>query len=353
MGLIHGFMLAILAGVCVGFCLWSLKWARTWRWENFWLVFAIFALIVVPFALAFSVLPHLASVYASLSSAEIASPMVLGLCWGFAQLGVGIVVHRLGFAVAGAILNGVGAAFGTVMPLILLHRDAMFNKSGVLILIGTAIMLLGVALCGWSGYRREEESKRQGRGSGFASEQVAMLQEPLTNAQYFLFVAMTVASGVLASLLSIALAYGGNIIQKVVAQGGRSDWAPFAIWPIALLGGSVVNIAYPAYLLTKNRTWGNFDRSWTTEIFYPVLAACLWFGGIAIYSSATSYLGALGISVGFGLYMTINILCVQFAAVITGEWSRMRAVIYRPFAVGIALLVIAVVCIGASNYVSN
>ena len=70
MTLLHGIALTFLAGVSVGFCLWSIKWARTWKWENFWLIFSLFALIIFPFGLAFWLLPNLGRVYVSLMPLE-------------------------------------------------------------------------------------------------------------------------------------------------------------------------------------------------------------------------------------------------------------------------------------------
>jgi len=350
MALLHGFAQTFLGGVSVGFCLWSLKWARTWKFENYWLVYCIVSLTIIPFAMAYWLLPHLGSVYASLSAHEVLKPLLFGALWGFAQLGAGVCVHKLGFAVSTAVLNGTGAAVGTLTPLILLHRAMMFETNGLLILVGTAIMLAGVALCGWSGYHREEEAKRQGRGAGFSQEESGMTQTALSRWSYLLFVGVAFGAGVLSALLNVALAYGGDIMEKVRAAGGSAAWAPFAVWPIALLGGSIVNIAYSVYLLSKNHTWGNFAQGIGKEVFNPVLAGCLWMGGIALYSSGTTFLGILGVSVGFALYTITMILCGQLAAIFTGEWYRMLSSIYKSFAAGIACLFVAVLTIGASNY---
>jgi L-rhamnose-H+ transport protein len=225
----------------------------------------------------------------------------------------------------------------------------MFETKGLLILVGVAIMLVGVALCGWSGYHREEEAKRQGRGAGFSPKESAMTQKAQSRVTYFLFVGVALGAGVLSALTNVALAYGGDIMEKVRAAGGAASWAPFAVWPIVLLGGSIVNIAYSVYLLSKNHTWGNFAHG-VKEGFNPVLAGCLWMGGIALYSSGTTYLGILGVSVGFALYTITMILCGQLAAIFTGEWHRMQASIYRSFAAGIACLSVAVLAIAASNY---
>jgi len=352
MTLLHGFALTFLAGLSVGFCMWSMKWARTWKWENFWLIYSLFSLIIFPFGLAFWLLPHLGRVYASLMPFEALKPFLLGVLWGFAQLGCGICLHKIGFAVTGAVVNGIGAAFGTLLPLALLHRAMVFQTSGVLILSGTLVMLGGVALCGWSGYQRENEASRQGRGAGFSVKESAMSQVASTRAGYILNVGIAVGAGVLASLLNVALAYGGDIIQNARLQGGQASWSPLAVWPIALLGGSLANMAYCIYLLSHNNSWGNF-RGGIREVFNPVLAGFMLMGGVALYSSGTTFLGILGVSIGYALYMIVVILSGQLAAIFTGEWYLTRRVTSRLFGAGIALLFLAFIAIGAANYVGK
>lgn len=340
--------MTLIAGASVGVSMWPLKWARLWKWENFWLVYSISSLIVVPFALAYAVLPHLNSVYAALDSRELLRPFLLGVLWGFAQLGAGICVHRLGLAVAGAVLNGVGAGFGTIIPLVSLHRESLFQTSGLLILCGVLMMLIGAASCGWSGFNREKEARLRGAGAGFAHEEAAMRQSSYTSSAYLITIGIAVVSGVLAALLNVALAYGSNIMKVAEQFGAQTSWAPFAVWPIALLGGSIANIGYAVYLITKNKTWGRFG-SGIREVFNPFIAACLWMAGIALYSSGTTFLGRLGVSIGFAVFMITMILSGQCAGLLTGEWRQMTPKTYKPFVAGVGLLVLAVVVIGLSN----
>jgi len=349
MNFFHGFALTLLGGLSVGFSSWSLKWARVWKFENYWLFNCIVSLTILPLCLAYCLLPHLGSVYASLSAREVVKPFVFGFLWGFALLGAGVCMHKLGFAVSGAVINGTGTAVGTLAPLLLLHRAMMFETNGLLIILAMVIVLAGVALCGWSGYHREEEAKRQGRGAGFSPKESAMTQHAHSRLSYFLFLCLAFAAGVLSALLNLALAYGGDIMEKVRAAGGAASWAPFAVWPIAFFGGSIANMAYCVYLLSKNHTWGNFTRG-IREVFNPFLAGCMLLAGISLFSSGTTFLGILGVSVGFALYTITVILCGQLAAIFTGEWSRMPSSIYRFFAAGIACLFLAVLVIGASNY---
>jgi hypothetical protein len=350
---LSGFLLTLIAGTSVGFSMWTLKWARYWRWENFWLFYSLFSLIVLPLALASIVVPHLFTVYMSLSFSEVLIPFLLGLLWGFAQLGAGICIQRLGLAVTIAVLSGVGAAFGTLIPLIMLHRGAALASSGLFIVCGTFLMLGGAVFCGWSGYIREAETRNRNAGSGFGKEEVAMRQESICGPAYLLTLGIAAGSGVLSSLLNIALAYGTGIIKAVEAGGTKGQWAPFAVWPIALLGGSIVNLGYSTQLLTRNNSWQYFAQFPLRELLNPILAALLWMGGIAAYSSGTTFLGSLGVSIGFAVYMIAMIVNSQLAAIVSGEWRSMKARTYRIFAVGIGLLVVAVLTIGTSNYIER
>ena len=85
----QGLALVLLAGITMGCNMVPMKWMKAWKWENFWLVYSIMALVVVPFALVFILLPGIGGVYASLSPRVMLLPFLYGLTWGIAQLGAG------------------------------------------------------------------------------------------------------------------------------------------------------------------------------------------------------------------------------------------------------------------------
>jgi L-rhamnose-H+ transport protein len=350
--LAHGFILTLIAGSSTGLSMLPVKWARRWRWENFWLIHTSVSLLIVPGILAFVACANLWTAYTSLPLQAFTRPFVFGALWGLSYLGAGLCAHRLGFALQGAIIGGVGTAVGTLVPLILQHTQMIFQLSGILILCGTGITLCGVGICGWAGYRREQFSNQRGRKAGFASHETAMSQADPTRKSFIVMVIVAILSGLFAAFMNLALAYGGDITARVRAAGAAAQWAPFAVWPIAFLGGSLVNLTYIVFLLTQNKTWKNFGGG-PREILNPLLSACLWTSGVAIYSSATTYLGILGVSIGFALFFVVLMVCGQMVGVFTGEWRQVPSSIYRKFALGIALLFLAVVTFGVANYSSN
>ena len=154
MGLIYGLILTLAGGSLTGSSMLPIKWARLWKWENFWLLYTVVSLLILPAILAFGFCPNLWTVYTSLPLKAVMKTFVFGSLWGFAYLGAGFCVHRLGFALQGALIGGIGTAVGALAPLILQHANMIFQLSGMLIVLGTLITLVGVGLCGWAGFHR-------------------------------------------------------------------------------------------------------------------------------------------------------------------------------------------------------
>ena len=335
MALVQGFALTLLAGSMMGGNLVPLKWAKVWKWENFWFAYSIVSLFIVPFGIAFLFIPHLATVYQSVPFATLAKPFLYGTLWGVAQLGAGICVHRIGLALTGSILNGLCATFGSLTPLVLQHSELLSKPSGMLLLAATAVMLVGVTLCGWAGFRREKN-----QSSTIAAR---------PKGAYLLVMVIAVVSGLLAALLNIALAFGGDIVQLARLQGAPAAWAVFSVWPLALMGGLLINLAYSIYLLTKNRTWNNFVRK-PGEVAYPLLGGSLWMIAIATYSSGTVFLGILGVSIGWALFQITMILAGNLAGIWTGEWRTSSRSIVNANVAGVAVLFVATVMMAVANY---
>jgi len=334
--MIEGIALTVLAGCLAGGNLVPLKWIRVWKWENFWFVYSIVSLLIVPTCLAFLLLPNLTTVYTSVPLSTLARPFLYGALWGIAQLGAGICVDKIGLALTTSILNGLCAAFGAIAPLMVQHSDLLSQRSGMLLLAGIVVMLVGVTLCGWAGFHREKTqtgAKVAGRVGG----------------AYILVMVLAVVSGLFAALLNMALAFGGDIVQKARMEGAPAAWAVFSVWPIALLGGLIVNLGYSSYLMSRNRTWGNFAAR-PGEIGRPALSGCMWMSAIAVYSTATVLLGILGVSVGWALFQIATILVGNLAGIWTGEWRSISPRIFNVNLVGVAVLLLATVMISAANY---
>ncbi len=292
-----GVALTMLAGVMAGNCMLPLKFARRWRWENVWLVFSLFSLLVLPWTIALSQVHHLFAAYRSVPFDVMIAPALFGAGWGVAQILFGISVQRLGLGVAYAVIIGLGAVFGTLVPLFLGQRGVVAPNAMAEILAGVVVMVLGIALTAWGGQTREHAASSGG---------------PLRQG-YVAAVLVAVLCGLMAPMLNYAFAFGQGLAVAAVDAGNSPVAAGYAVWPIALLGG--------LYLLRRNHSWKAFSEH-EPDGLWAVLMAVLWMGSMAVYGVASVYLGALGTSIGWGLFQIFMIITATLSGLLTAEWKQ-------------------------------
>ena len=132
---------------------------------------------------------------------------------------------------------------GTLVPLFVKNREVIGTGRGALILSGVAVMVCGHC-CRGAGREGAREA------SGDARPRAAAMSAAL---------ALAVLCGIMAPMVNYAFAFGQGIAEEAVRQGTSPEAAGYAVWPIALLGGLIPNLAYSMYLLlSRNGTWKCF-----------------------------------------------------------------------------------------------
>jgi L-rhamnose-H+ transport protein len=121
------------------------------------------------------------------------------------------------------------------------------------------------------------------------------------------------------------------------------------VWPIALAGGAIPNLAYAVYLASTNGTWSEFSLP-DRDFLLAALMGILWMGSVAIYGSSTTFLGPLGASIGWSIFQVCIILTANISGWISGEWRnvsrRSRTVLWT----GLLLLVCATLAIAFGGH---
>lgn len=340
-----GIALTLLAGLMSGNCMLPMKFSRSWKWENIWLVFSVVSLVILPWALALSLVDRLFQTYSALSLLQLAIPFLFGAGWGIAQVLFGLSVQRLGLGLAYAIIVGLGALLGTLVPLFVQHRSQVKEEALLEILAGIAVMIIGISLSTWGGQVRERQTR----------ELEAREREDREDAQsrpasgYFTAVLLAILCGVMAPMLNFSFAFGQDIAHQAVLLGNPELRAAYAVWPIGLAGGFIPNIAYSFYLLRKNRSWPIF-KSTRTEIFLPILMGVLWMGAFALYGMSATFLGHFGTSIGWGLFQIFMIMTATVSGVLTGEWKRASIMSRLLLVSGFACLIGATALLAMANH---
>jgi L-rhamnose-H+ transport protein len=330
-----GILLSLAAGVVAGNCMLPMKFARRWAWENTWLVFTVVSLLVLPWAMAFAGVNNLLGVYAAVPAGSYAAPLLFGFGWGIAQVLFGLSIARLGLALGYAIIIGLGALLGTLVPLFFQQRQVLATAGGAVVLAGVAVMVAGIAVSSRAG--RLRESALAGGARSRESYGAALL--------------IAVICGLLAPMVNYSFAFGQGLAEEAVRQGTPPARAGYAVWPVGLTGGLVPNLAYSIYLLGHNRTWGLF-RARPLDAWSGTAMGVLWMGAMALYGIASVFLGPLGTSTGWALFQIFMIMTANLSGILTGEWRGAPRAAARLLRLGLLLLAAATVAISVGNRLS-
>ena len=194
--------------------------------------------------------------------------------------------HRRQLDVRDSLL--AGAAVGVLTPMIF-KASGVFQKSpdlssasGLIVVAGVAVLVVGVTLAAWAGVGRERLLRKAGRAGQSRSGGLAA------------GLMMVIVAGVLSAGWGFAFAYSQDpIIKAMKAQGASELAANIGVWAFALSGAVLPNLLYPAWLLTRNRSWGLL---WAHpgEIGLSVIYGVLFFAPSVLLGRGMLLLGAVG-----------------------------------------------------------
>ncbi|MHC4445207.1 MAG: L-rhamnose/proton symporter RhaT, partial [Planctomycetota bacterium] len=245
-----GIVLVTVAGLGTGSIAWPMKIMHKLQFEHYWFVGMFAGLIVVPWLVVLIWVPQPLAVYVEVGWRPLIVANLFAIAWGLANVLYGVCVVRIGAALSGAILTGLGITVGITLPMIFkgtgLFKDApdLISKTGLVIMSGAAIVLVGVLVISLAGFGREQALK----STDTPAEQAS--------GSFLGGLIMMIVAGLTSCGIIMTFIYSqGPIVKAVVARGAGEIPANIAVWAVGLLGGALVNLIYPAYLMTKNKSW--------------------------------------------------------------------------------------------------
>ena len=225
---------------------------KNWAWETYWLVGGFFSWIIVPWVLGLTMTRDLTRVLHEAPASSLLWTYIFGVLWGLGGLTFGLTMRYLGMSLGMAVALGYTAAFGTLMPPIFRGEFAtqvLGTRSGLIILGGVAICLLGIAVAGAAGVSKEREmSEEQKR----ASIKEFDLKKGLLVATF---------SGVMSACFAYGLAAGDPIKALTLQHGTAVLWQGLPVLAILLGGGFTTNFIWCAILNIRNKTGYQYFES--------------------------------------------------------------------------------------------
>jgi L-rhamnose-H+ transport protein len=322
--------LALGAGILNGSFATPTRFMTGWKWENVWALWALFAMLILPWAVALVTVPHL---LASYQTVEVRQAFLLviafGAGYGIAAICFGLGVDAIGIALNFAIALGTATVVGSAIPLFSFHAGSAFTRQGLVIEGGIAIITLGVVLCGIAGRRKERDQAKQ----------LNETQRP--HARFARGLGFALVAGAGSAFQNLGLAFGGPLLRRTAELGTQQSFQANVIWAPLLTATFVPYLLFCARLWKKNRSWSLFFAPQTrSHWFFGFLMGALWFSSIVGYGAAASGLGDLGPVLGWPLFMSAIILTSNIWGLALGEWrGATRSALVTMF-VGLAFLIV-------------
>ncbi len=319
------------------------KQVRKWAWESYWLVYAVFGLILVPWALAYVTSPNATAVLRIAPRREILYCFLCGAAWGIGGLTWGLMLRYLGMGLGLAIGCGVCSAAGTLMPKVLRGEFSQLFEpgAGIVSFLGVVVSIVGIVFVGLAGMSKETELPEEEKKKAVAEY----------NFRKGILAALF--SGLMSSAMSFGL-NGGPEIQRLAV---RTDpittpiWSGMPVLVVVLSGGFVINALWCLYLNAKNNTAADYGRAGTPlagNFIFAGLAGAIWCSQFICLKTAEPAMGQTAY-VGWAVLMASSILFSALLGIFLGEWKGTSRRTRIMLAAGLVLLLASAVIAGYSG----
>jgi L-rhamnose-H+ transport protein len=332
-----GLLLIVLGGMMEGLFALPMKFTAKWSWENIWGAGSLAALVLVPWPLALATVPHLGDLYSAVPFHTILLAVIFGAGWGFGGLFFGLGVSSVGLALGTSLIMGLIAIGGSVVPLILLHKDQLSSRAGEILIIGIATMVIGLVVCARAGSLKIGNVRAEKVKSSLSGYGIGLIY--------------CIAAGFLSALVNFALIFGEPIAKPAMARGLDPGTANNAVWALVFTSGYLVNTGYCVFKSFRERTFRKFFAQPARRYWgWALIMGILWAGGIVVYGRGASLEGTLGPVFGFPIMLIISILTGNAAGAVSGEWRNAPAAAKSTMALGVSVMVLAIMILGYADY---
>jgi L-rhamnose-H+ transport protein len=341
-----------------------------WSWETYWLAGGVVSWIIAPSVLALLLTHDLFAVLHQTSMPTIWWTYFFGVLWGLGGLTFGLTMRYLGLSLGMAVALGYTAVFGTMAPplfaglpqayaakglgacwpaLIENLHGLLAQRSGVVIVSGVGICVLGIVFGGAAGISKERELSPE--------------QQKADIPEFNLRLGLIVATfcGVMSACFAFGLSAGDEIKRLTVEHGTSAVWQGLPVLIVVLAGGFTTNFIWCAILSFRNRSFGEYrgipagqpaTASIARNYIYSAIAGFTWYLQFFFYTMGESQMGRRYGFSSWTLHMASIIIFSTLWGIALHEWRgvgmRTRTLVFLTLLV----LVSSTAIVGYGNYLS-
>ncbi len=336
---VGGLCVVLVASVLQGSFMVPMSYVKKWEWENSWALFSVLGMVGFNWVLAMVTIPSLLDVYRAAPATALATPAIFGLCWGIGAVCFGLGVAAAGFGLGYSIIMGIVLSFGAFIPMAVQHQEEILTTKGFLTLASLAAMLVGIAVFGKAGTRKEQEQ----------SEKTGAITKT-SSLSFKVGLAVCIVGGLLSCLTNVGFALSESIVDLAKDQGVADKWAGNSVWTILFTSGALANLAYCAYLFVKNKSFRAYrEPGLVINVVLVAFMSLMWIGSFVLYGLGAGMMGDWGNVVGWSVFIALSITIANLWGLGQGEWANTTAKTRTLMGTGLGILVVAIIITAISN----
>ena len=331
-----------VGGASASMCYLPNQKTKSWSWGTFWLVQSVFAWFIMPLLVGYFTVPDFFQILKNTPAPVFWGAFLLGAVYGFGGMSFGFAIQKIGYSLTYSISIGLSAVLGTMTPLMMKGQVAeYFSRPGSsIVLVGMLTAIVGVAFCGWAGFRKETD----------LGEMKDKTQFNMTSG-----LVLAIIGGLLSAVFNISLVVG-QPISDMAAQYGAGEFEGNAKLIVSTSGCFVVNLIWFVTAGIKNGTLKEFTASSGISsvqrfknTLWSALAGTMWCGQFFFYGLGHVRMGNFQF-ISWVLHMSMLIFFSYGVGLLMKEWKNVSKKTYRILIAALLLLLFSAVIISYGSY---
>ncbi len=341
-----GVLLHAIGGLAAASFYIPYKRVQKWSWELYWILGGIFSWVLMPWIIALSVGTDTMKILSSAPQSSIIWSYVFGCLWGIGGMTFGLSMRYLGVSLGYAMALGFCALFGTIVPPIFQGEFAglIAKPSGMVLMLGMVVCLLGVGISGLAGMRKEREVSETDKKS------------TIKEFSFVKGVWVAIFAGVMSACMAFAIQAGKPMAELAKEMGTPELWVNSVSYIVIFAGGFTVNLIACVYLLLKNKSWQELSPKNSApnliNLLFSALAGITWYLQFMFYGMGTTQMGRYDFS-SWTIHMAFIIVFSTLWGILYKEWKGCSKKTFNTLLAGIYVLVGSTVLVGIGNYIDK
>ncbi|TXG38629.1 L-rhamnose/proton symporter RhaT [Seonamhaeicola maritimus] len=333
--MIEGILFAIFAGLVLGLYALPEKFTKDFKYENTWSLFFLLTMFVVPIIASITLINGFGDIFGNMPTDIWIKMGLTSFLWGIGVMMWSKAINHIGLSLGFSLFIGTIILVGSLLPYI----EEGLPESNVLtaVLIGLAVVLVGIFANGKAGLLREKDEAKEDEETGKGSMVTGIL--------------IAVIGGLLATGFSYANAAGRPYLHEASQAAGNAEWvtAVAVMFPIFLSGG-IVMTAFFLWQLSQKKAWGDFKTPAFGKNFVLILIMAVFhYGASALFAFAAYKLGNSGNTVGYAIFNTSCVVTAIMSGIITKEWVKASGKAKGFLYLGLSCMVIGIIVVAYAN----